>query len=231
MCVCTYILQATIGDILQRKDALRKVEDLGAQVEEALIFDNKSDTHSLTHTHTHTHTHTRTHTHTHRHALTHVYEDSASYSHIYEHTHHANVSQEEKIGTVQGSADRLIQARHYAAVEVAERRAAVLARWSQLKTLLGAWRNKLGQSLSFQQFKREADEAELWVGQKMQVACDDSYKDPTDLPVSGTLEYCQTKNVWLLVRKCEGGRMKHRVWWRDVCIYTENHVQSCMLLA
>ena len=93
---------------------------------------------------------------------------------------------------------------------MAERRAAVLARWSQLKTLLGAWRNKLGQSLSFQQFKREADEAELWVGQKMQVACDDSYKDPTDLPVSGTctLEYCQTKSVWLLVRKCEGGRMK-----------------------
>ena len=92
--------------------------------------------------------------------------------------------QEEKIGTVQGSADRLIQARHYAAAEVAERRAAVLARWSQLKSLLGAWRNKLGQSLSFQQFKREADEAELWVEEKMQVACDDSYKDPTDLPVS-----------------------------------------------
>ena len=69
-------------------------------------------------------------------------------------------------------------------MEVAERRAAVLARWSQLKSLLGSWRSKLGHSQSFQQFKREADEAEMWVGEKMQVACDDSYKDPTDLPVS-----------------------------------------------
>ena len=69
-------------------------------------------------------------------------------------------------------------------MEVAERRAAVLARWSRLKSSLGAWRGKLGQSQSFQQFKREADEAEMWVGEKMQVACDDSYKDPTDLPVS-----------------------------------------------
>lgn len=92
--------------------------------------------------------------------------------------------QEERIGTLQSFADRLIQTRHYAAVEVAERRAAVLARWSQLKSLLSRWRNKLGQSQSFQQFKREADEAEMWVGKKMQVACDDSYKDPTDLPVS-----------------------------------------------
>ena len=38
-----YTSQATIGEILQRKDALKKVEDLGAQVEEALIFDNKSE--------------------------------------------------------------------------------------------------------------------------------------------------------------------------------------------
>ena len=36
--------QVTIGTITQRKEALRKMEDLGAQVEEALIFDNKSVT-------------------------------------------------------------------------------------------------------------------------------------------------------------------------------------------
>ena len=69
-------------------------------------------------------------------------------------------------------------------MEVAERRATVLARWSRLKSQLALWRGKLGQSLSFQQFKREADEAEAWVEVKMQVASEDSYKDPTDLPVS-----------------------------------------------
>ncbi len=90
--------------------------------------------------------------------------------------------QEEKIVALQGFADRLIQTRHYAAVEVAERRASILARWSQLKALLVEWRSRLGQSYSLQQFRREADEAEGWMAEKMQVACDDSYKDPTNLP-------------------------------------------------
>ena len=91
--------------------------------------------------------------------------------------------QEEKIGTLQSFADRLIQGRHYAAVEVAERRASILAQWSKLKTAMLAWRNKLGQSRSLQHFKRETDEAHAWMSEKMQIACDDSYKDPTNLPV------------------------------------------------
>lgn len=83
---------------------------------------------------------------------------------------------------MQGFADRLIQTRHYAAVEVAERRASILARWSKLKATLVEWRARLGQSRSLHQFMREADEAEGWMEEKMQVACDDSYKDPTNLP-------------------------------------------------
>lgn len=85
---------------------------------------------------------------------------------------------------MQGSADQLIRSRHYAAVEVAERRASVLAQWSKLKSAMGKWRSLLGHSQSLQHFKREADEAAAWMGEKMQVACDDSYKDPTNLPVS-----------------------------------------------
>ena len=69
-------------------------------------------------------------------------------------------------------------------MEVAERRASVLAQWSKLKSAMGKWRSLLGQSQSLQHFKREADEAAAWMGEKMQVACDDSYKDPTNLPVS-----------------------------------------------
>jgi len=69
-------------------------------------------------------------------------------------------------------------------VEVAERRASVLAQWSSLKSGVMAARNKLGQAQSLQHFKREADEAEAWMGEKTQVACDDSYKDPTNLSVS-----------------------------------------------
>lgn len=98
--------------------------------------------------------------------------------------HYQNFLQEEKIATLQSFADRLIQGRHYAAVEVAERRAAVLAQWSRLKSAMVAWRHKLGQSQSMQHFKREADEAAAWMAEKMQIACDDSYKDPTNLSVS-----------------------------------------------
>ena len=96
-------------------------------------------------------------------------------------------TQEEKIAALQSFADRLIQGRHYAAVEVAERRAAVLAQWSKLKSAMVAWRQKLGQSQSMQHFKREADEAAAWMGEKMQIACDESYKDPTNLSVSSKL--------------------------------------------
>ena len=69
-------------------------------------------------------------------------------------------------------------------MEVAERRAGVLSQWSKLKTGVMAARNQLGQSQSLQHFKREADEAEAWMAEKTQVACDDSYKDPTNLSVS-----------------------------------------------
>ncbi len=92
--------------------------------------------------------------------------------------------QEEKIAALQSFADRLIRGRHYAAVEVAERRAAVLAQWSKLKSGVMDARNKLAQAQSLQHFKREADEAEAWMTEKTQVACDESYKDPTNLSVS-----------------------------------------------
>ena len=111
-------------------------------------------------------------------------------------------------------------------MEVAERRASVLAQWSRLKSALVAWRHKLGQSHSLQQFKREADEAEVWMGEKMQTATDDSYKDPTNLPVSGVegREYfvcCRVLlacGVWL----CTGRVSANTMYAYCVCI---NHQQ------
>jgi spectrin alpha len=39
----------------------------------------------------------------------------------------------------------------------------------------------LEDSRRFQYFRRDADELELWIHEKMQVASDESYKDPTNL--------------------------------------------------
>ena len=59
-------------------------------------------------------------------------------------------------------------------------------RWARLKDSLVDWRDRLGQSQSLQQFNREADEADSWIAEKLQMATDESYKDPTNLPVSLT---------------------------------------------
>jgi len=36
----------------------------------------------------------------------------------------------------------------------------------------------------YHQFKRDADEVEAWINEKLQIACDENYKDPTNLQVS-----------------------------------------------
>lgn len=95
--------------------------------------------------------------------------------------------QEEKIAGLQMFANQLIQGQHYAAAEIADRRASVLARWSKLKDTLVDLKKKLGESKSVQQFFRDADETEAWMSERLQTASDESYRDPTDLQVSHTL--------------------------------------------
>lgn len=90
-------------------------------------------------------------------------------------------TQEGKIAEVQKFADSLVQSRHYAAVEIAERRASVLSSWAKLKQALVDWRSRLGQSQSLQQFNREVDEVEAWLSDRLQTATDESYRDPTNL--------------------------------------------------
>ena len=92
--------------------------------------------------------------------------------------------QEEKIAGLQMFANQLIQGQHYAAAEIADRRASVLARWSKLKDTLVDLKKKLGESKSVQQFFRDADETEAWMTERLQTASDESYRDPTDLQVS-----------------------------------------------
>nr|WAW84869.1 spectrin alpha chain [Halisarca dujardinii] len=90
-------------------------------------------------------------------------------------------AQEEKIAGLQAHGNQLIQQQHYAAVQIADRRAALLQRWSKLKDALVDLKKKLGQSKSVQQFLRDADDTETWVSEKLQLASDESYRDPTDL--------------------------------------------------
>ncbi|XP_058795855.1 spectrin alpha chain [Phymastichus coffea] len=65
--------------------------------------------------------------------------------------------------------------------DIQERRDQVLSRYASFKAEARNKRDKLEDSRRFQYFKRDADELEGWIYEKLQAASDESYKDPTNL--------------------------------------------------
>ncbi|KAI0240930.1 Spectrin alpha chain [Lamellibrachia satsuma] len=90
-------------------------------------------------------------------------------------------SQEEKIAALQTFADQLIVNDHYDGPGIEQKRQQVLDRWKNLKTALLDNRSKLGEAQSLQQFSRDADEMEIWISEKLQMAMEESYKDPSNI--------------------------------------------------
>lgn len=64
-----------------------------------------------------------------------------------------------------------------------QRRDKVLERYQGFKEAARQRREKLEGARKFQQFRRDADELESWINEKMQVLSDDAYKDRTNLQV------------------------------------------------
>lgn len=69
------------------------------------------------------------------------------------------------------------------AEDIADRRKYVLDKYEQFKLLAKARREKLEASRQFQFFRRDADELETWILEKLQTASDESYRDPVNLQV------------------------------------------------
>uniref|UniRef100_A0A2K5R8Q8 Spectrin alpha chain, non-erythrocytic 1 n=1 Tax=Cebus imitator TaxID=2715852 RepID=A0A2K5R8Q8_CEBIM len=67
------------------------------------------------------------------------------------------------------------------AEDIQERRQQVLDRYHRFKELSTLRRQKLEDSYRFQFFQRDAEELEKWIQEKLQIASDDNYKDPTNL--------------------------------------------------
>ncbi|XP_072287916.1 spectrin alpha chain, non-erythrocytic 1 isoform X3 [Pyxicephalus adspersus] len=67
------------------------------------------------------------------------------------------------------------------AEDIQERRQQVLDRYRRFKELSTIRRQKLEDSYRFQFFQRDADELEKWIQEKLQIASDENYKDPTNL--------------------------------------------------
>lgn len=88
---------------------------------------------------------------------------------------------EEKIAQVQTLADQLMATDHYAADAIDNKRRQVLDRWRHLKEALIEKRSRLGDEQTLQQFSRDADEMENWIAEKLQLATEESYKDPANI--------------------------------------------------
>lgn len=63
------------------------------------------------------------------------------------------------------------------------RRDIVLDRYQQFKNAAQQRRAKLEQAKQLQQFRRDADELEAWIKEKVQIASDEAYKDRRNLQV------------------------------------------------
>lgn len=65
--------------------------------------------------------------------------------------------------------------------DIQERREQVLGRYNEFKIETRQKREKLEDSRRFHYFKRDADELEIWINEKLQAASEESYRDPTNL--------------------------------------------------
>ncbi|XP_068918914.1 spectrin alpha chain, erythrocytic 1 [Petaurus breviceps papuanus] len=90
-------------------------------------------------------------------------------------------AQEEKINSLKSFAERLIDDNHYAKEEIADRLQKVLNRWNALKEQMIADRAKLGDYADLKQFYRDIEDLEDWISEMLPTACDESYKDPTNI--------------------------------------------------
>ncbi|KAK9736583.1 Variant SH3 domain [Popillia japonica] len=90
-------------------------------------------------------------------------------------------AQEEKIKALDEFATKLIDGEHYAADDVAQRRAMLLERRSALKEKSALRKALLEDAYKLQQFERDCDETKGWINEKLKFATDESYLDPTNL--------------------------------------------------
>ena len=67
--------------------------------------------------------------------------------------------------------------------DIQNRREEVLKRYAEFKAATVARRKRLEDARRYFQFKRDADEVEAWIRERLQIASEESYHDPTNLQV------------------------------------------------
>ncbi|KAE9548243.1 hypothetical protein FO519_008545 [Halicephalobus sp. NKZ332] len=93
----------------------------------------------------------------------------------------AIASQQEKINNLTDFSNRLIANNHYDSPAINDKQRQIQDRWERLKAALVSKRSQLGEHQTLQQFSRDADEIENWIAEKIQIAQEESYRDPTNI--------------------------------------------------
>ncbi len=86
--------------------------------------------------------------------------------------------------------------------DIQERRQQVLDRYRRFKELSVVRRQKLEDSYRFQFFRRDADELEKWIQEKLQIASDENYKDPSNLQVRVKKSFISPLSEITFSKKC-----------------------------
>jgi spectrin alpha len=108
-------------------------------------------------------------------------------------------AQEEKIKALDEFATKLIEGQHYAAEDVAEKRALLLQRRSELQDKSAQRRIRLEDAYNYQQFDRDCDETKGWLNEKLKIANDENYLDPTN--INGKVQKHQNFDIELQANK------------------------------
>ena len=95
-------------------------------------------------------------------------------------------AQEEKTKALDEFASKLIEVDHYAKEDIDKRRTLLLEKRSTLVDKSAKRKVKLQDSYLYQQFDRDLTETKGWINEKLKVASDENYLDPTNL--SGKLQ-------------------------------------------
>ena len=103
------------------------------------------------------------------------------------------LAQEEKIKALDEFATKLIEVQHYAKEDINGRRTTLLEKRSTLQDKSSKRKVKLQDSYLYQQFDRDVNETKGWINEKLKVANDENYLDPTNL--SGKLQKHQNFEV------------------------------------
>ena len=87
----------------------------------------------------------------------------------------------------------LVEVQHYAKEDINGRRTTLLEKRSTLQDKSSKRKVKLQDSYLYQQFDRDVNETKGWINEKLKVANDENYLDPTNL--SGKLQKHQNFEV------------------------------------